>query len=464
MSRKQLISDGGSPKARTPSPSIIDSLESRSFDFFRSRTVAEVAHSLDYRVWNELVIKLSHSEPAVKHSMLALSLLHERCHLVNALKPANMEDIMAQHQKALTHSRKLLDTAQHDDMAKVLVVCMLFVCYGNLTGQYATSQVHLKSGLKILQQYKQKLLLNSQPGTPKHSTGNSAVDSLAESLACLDLQAMTFSDSKAPYPYSLYPMLSGNDSGADISSHSMEFSTLGEANTSLITLTRSYFYLLDQVEKGEVLYAELMTKQSNYLEALEAWDRSFQSITSHNMSPTMTPHALILQMYRALLKLLLKFDYAGSECHWDPLLPSFSRIVDLASELGQFENNAIGQTYDISFSFNIGIIIPLFVTATRCRDFKVRREAIKLLRSKRRIEGVWDSIGAAAVAEKVMQIEEDEAIQVGERTVVPEEARVHATFTTVELEERSVFATCLRQRQDDELQSRWEEIKFVVRF
>lgn len=58
-------------------------------------------------------------------------------------------------------------------------------------------------------------------------------------------------------------------------------------------------------------------------------------------------------------------------------------------------------------SFELSPIVPLFITACRCRDPHIRRRAISLLLSFRRREGVWDSLGAGMVAAQCMKKEED---------------------------------------------------------
>src|ERR1700712_1146320 len=102
-------------------------------------------------------MKLAHSEPDIKHSVVVLSLLHQRCNQLDALKLENMQDIMTHHQQALVSARSLLDKGDESDVPTVLLLCILFVCYANLTGQYVAAQIHLASGLKILHQHLQRL-------------------------------------------------------------------------------------------------------------------------------------------------------------------------------------------------------------------------------------------------------------------------------------------------------------------
>lgn len=61
-----------------------------------------------------------------------------------------------------------------------------------------------------------------------------------------------------------------------------------------------------------------------------------------------------------------------------------------------------------SFSADLGIVPPLFVVATKCRDPTVRRQAIQLLMSSSRREGMWDSELIARIGMWIMAIEEED--------------------------------------------------------
>lgn len=59
-----------------------------------------------------------------------------------------------------------------------------------------------------------------------------------------------------------------------------------------------------------------------------------------------------------------------------------------------------------TFSFSLGIIPPLFIVATKCRNRDIRHRAITLLRTCNRREILWDSKLAAEAAAQVIMIEE----------------------------------------------------------
>ena len=405
-------------------------------------------------------MKLAHSEPAIKHSVIALSLLHQRCHQYDALKLENMQDIVMHHQKALVSARALLENAHDFEVPKVLLLCMLFVCYANHTGQYAVAQTHLTSGLKILQQHQQKLALAPCLSKSIHGAGDADIDALAESFGRLDFQAMTFSDNRAPYQYSLFPLQSRGH--VSVPSVPPLFTGIGEASTCLMKLARNFMYLTDLLEKGEISRDEFVLQTAAYGEALNIWNHSFAAFQRHGVDQHGRAHGIMLAIYHLVLQSLIAFEYRGFESDWDIFLPSFAAITEKARAFAQLDATLSTQTTDAAFSFNIGTTIPLFITAIKCRDPGIRREAIRLLRERRRLEGVWDSAGAAAVAERLVVLEEQTAASVKYATDVPEEARVHSTMITAERDRKVVHATFLRRVGG--LEGSWEATECSIGF
>jgi hypothetical protein len=77
----------------------------------------------------------------------------------------------------------------------------------------------------------------------------------------------------------------------------------------------------------------------------------------------------------------------------DAFTAEFKQIAKLASEILNEHGCDSGGA---RFSFEVGVVPGLYLTAWKCRDRVVRRQAIGLL-DRARIEGVWNGRAMVAV-------------------------------------------------------------------
>jgi hypothetical protein len=143
----------------------------------------------------------------------------------------------------------------------------------------------------------------------------------------------------------------------------------------------------------------------------------------------------VLKMNMIMGQILFLMTFKDNEQACDEFMPSFQYIVNLAMEVvGDEERRAMAERCpdpqfcqhtthaDIlgdndftakhikpSFSADLGIVPPLFVVATKCRDPVTRRQAVQLLMSSSRREGMWDSELAARIGLWIAKIEEDDS-------------------------------------------------------
>jgi hypothetical protein len=97
----------------------------------------------------------------------------------------------------------------------------------------------------------------------------------------------------------------------------------------------------------------------------------------------------------------------------------------------------------------VGLIPPLFLTATRCRVPHVRRQALSLLRQLDSVEGAWNSKSAARITEQVMLIEEWGLGIVRTKTQISEHRRVRLSSAEFDVESGKLLLKfrCFPHRQ-----------------
>ena len=187
---------------------------------------------------------------------------------------------------------------------------------------------------------------------------------------------------------------------------------------------------------------------------LEAWSTAFDPLVAMRTAPSISwqekAGIAVLKSHQIMGTILFLMTFSDSELSFDGYQAQFRSIIDLASEVvGDEERRAAAKRcpelsvspsrpcrhqvmtaehmhpflahhyaashIKPSFSADLGIVPPLYVVATKCRDRVIRRQAIQLLKSSARREGMWDSELTARIGSWVAEIEEE-----GEFPFIPE--------------------------------------------
>ncbi|KAF1978557.1 hypothetical protein BU23DRAFT_227505 [Bimuria novae-zelandiae CBS 107.79] len=513
------------PPTRSLSP---DAMENRSFYFFQTHTLPKWTEFFDSDLWSQKIMQLSHTEPAIKHGILALSTMHERFENTSPVFTSTSNDFaFVQYSRAVKHSNDLLRAHSQGrvDVEKVLIACIIFTCYENLAGNYRAANMHLRNGLRILNQHKRGVA----PEAPTESQG-----SIGDVLYRFDLQAMTFSDNTSPYEY-------GFDNPPDVPQIPAIYTTNSDARNDLVALMRCMMWVsgIANINLNATDNPIWLRIYMQVVTLFDPWERAFdlyqRSMPPHEQGdPKIYAGNTLLKMSLIMTRIIIAAG-AGSrtEMAWDTFKDSFKTIVDLAETLPVLtahlppvspeastppSGNSTPQppssrhrsiapnpatpsvpsptgsasttvfspntsptaplatspsdtaSYPVSKrkpasfspSFELSPIVPLFVTACRCRDPVLRRRAITILMNCRRREGVWDSVGAAMVALQCIKLEEgmDPGIELGadhwlpittkcrDSSSVEERKRVQDVFVSVNMADRQIGVNYLMRSGD----------------
>lgn len=131
--------------------------------------------------------------------------------------------------------------------------------------------------------------------------------------------------------------------------------------------------------------------------------------------------------------ILMATSLYTEEAIYDQFTCDFLAIVDSASEiLSPLPVSPISdggsQRQHVEFALDRAVIHSLYLTASKCRSSLIRRRAIELLQVAPSLEGSWDAMAYAKIAERLMQLEEAclEEPQPTDPAVVPEWCRIHS--------------------------------------
>lgn len=385
-----------------------DQEERRYFALFRSRTAPLFAGYFDANFWDRFVPQISHAEPAVHHAVVALASLHEDLDGSTEHQPGSDQFGLKQYNKSLASLNRYLSTANDESVNIVLICCILFVTFESLRGNYLTAGKHLQCGLKILSGSRQDPL-NSE----------SRSEEIVSVMVELYVQVKSILDDNID--------LCDPTTGAVYVPE--RFSSPSEARNTLISITSLVFDIrpdaalnLKPLEQAEIL----SERQAYYLSLLQQWQVGFDDLLSHlsiSMDSKDLNGAILLKIHHITISTFLDDYLTHLQCDLDRFLPQFKKIVSLAQSFVEATKETGISSGGHFLSPYMGIIAPLFVVATKCRDPGIRRAAVRLFPSHRR-EGPWDSRVAAIITERVIAIEEEGLPDVNAAQDVPESSRI----------------------------------------
>ncbi|CAJ2508183.1 Uu.00g093690.m01.CDS01 [Anthostomella pinea] len=448
-----------------PSTLPFDQQEAQYFQLFREHTASELSGFFDSSFWTRHVLQECHSEEAIRHSVVALGALYKTLEKMSESPPGSPSDMMDFSDHASRHwefafrhyslaINAVVNSASQDqtNQRMSLMASVLLACFDSFIGHHKQAIVQIQSGLRLLETLRaeRRRAFLPHPEEPVEQD-------LLQMFTRLAIQAKSYDMAfhfPQPYVIRLTPQGTENptspstDGGSPVStSHAQipdAFSTLFDARLAwdnlveqIMRFTETMFTHATMGPMG-VLPVELKQYGMSFGEQIEAWSRAFDPILASRTAPAKSSQEktaiAALKMSQIMSKILFFMTFSDSELAFDPFLPSFREIVSLAMEvIGDEERRAaakrcpnphfcqhhsahpdiFGGQYTArhikpSFSADLGIVPPLFVVATKCRDPLTRRQAIQLLRTSSRREGMWDSELTARIATWIANIEEED--------------------------------------------------------
>lgn len=113
--------------------------EKRSISFYLHNTSSGLSGYYDTSFWEGLVVQAALSEPALKHAVIAVGVLHE--HFTYQEDDTNNERFATvQYTKAIQSLRKSLALGTQNPLT-ALLTCILFVTFDSMRGSFESALV-----------------------------------------------------------------------------------------------------------------------------------------------------------------------------------------------------------------------------------------------------------------------------------------------------------------------------------
>jgi hypothetical protein len=365
------------------------------FNLFLRNTSRQCAGYFNDEFWQLLMPQASEIQPAVRHAVIGIGSLHWR---FESRTNSHNADVSLDRSFHLRQCSKAIACLQHDLLAKaqpdiahmenVLITCVALTVLALFQTNVHAAQSHMDSGFKLLKQCQE------QSDFCNSSTGSLLIRKFTQ----LKLHWTTFTNPET--------FVTGNRSTPQ------QLQGTGIRNRSHTS------YKMQPTERS--LGSEKAAILSNFW-ALQGQQKQIPTAydaTSRRDYITQT----LLEIWNQVIyiKAASEAVHNNYEMAYDGLLDHFRQAVWLTRALLE-SDSANSEPLMPTFSVRAGIIQPLFFCGFKCRDWTVRREALGLLRTRQRQEGIWRTHEAALVLERLIDIESEGILVEG---MVPESFRV----------------------------------------
>ncbi|KAL6910905.1 hypothetical protein GGI43DRAFT_378848 [Trichoderma evansii] len=450
---------GALPLVYEPSHSLaLMHTESLYFDLFRVQTASELSGYFNMNFWTQRLLQECHFEPSIRHAVVALGALYktleQSCEPDSAPLPGAMsryESVMCHWQVAVRkyseacNAMLLLSGDKISTNKTRLMASVLLACFDSFIGDHRQAIVQIQTGLRLLARIQHDRAQNPH-------LSERVEEDLLVIFTRFAIQAKSYDMAfHFPHPYVIQlgpqslndPSSPLSDSGSPQPSSPIphEFSSLREARLASDQLCEMLLRFIEHLqaatrEPSYTLPPSWLQLGSTFQAQIDSWTRAFEPIFQSRLQPgidLLEKSAIsALKMFHMNTQIVFLTIFCKTEVQFDNFLPHFKEIVSLGWEVvGDDEKRAApdrcpdpqrcqqhhnhsraSHTHNIkpSFSADLGIVTPLFVVATKCRDPIVRRESIRLLRSSSRREGMWDSELAANIGQWIMELEEADTL------------------------------------------------------
>jgi hypothetical protein len=375
---------------------------------------------------------------------------------------------LEQYDKAIKRMRTNISNGTQNQRT-TLIMCIVLICFEAIHGNHESAAGQLQSGLALIQDWKSNQR-NADRHPQGFSSPSPEIieDFLVQTFGRMEIQSMSVFDPRSTEVH----MKLKTEGKETIEKMPKQFSSVEEARVYLDLVTRRLMHFNCSIHRkgkpstpsssrestptkpgpwvdgnppdpmpfidGKIPIEntqsirssrELLSEQTSLNHELSAWREAFRPLLTYARSTGGQDaiSALTMTISAIASSISLRAAFFVNETAYDIFLPEFKIIVDYSRILlglqqsqarlakmkdgdpaaDDFGRDSAGPT--IHFAFDLGIVPPLYMVMVKCRDPKLRREALRLLEENPRREGVWDSVATTALGRWVISLEEEGA-------------------------------------------------------
>jgi hypothetical protein len=293
------------------------------------------------------------------------------------------------------------------DPYTALITCVLYICIETLQGRIEEALQLYKQGVNLILNLRSQVSCTAVPVTTAALLEDTIVPLFVRlGTVALSISGVPTNSLFAPLEnnteYEFTSLVSARNAAVPLIAECMLFQREAQQHFSTVNGGSDPSEKLS--DKQRVLQAQLARWRHAYDGFLQTFHRS-----NLNLPEASTSTVASLLIYHAAAYIIVSTCLTRNERIYDAYLPSFEIIVKQATLVLEASVGPDGM--QPPFTFEMGVGLPLFLTVISCRDQRLRREALSLLQKAPPVQGFYKCSPGVAMAEKVLQIEEDLSLQ-----------------------------------------------------
>lgn len=395
--------------------------EGRALQYFYTSAGPLLSSADETSFWTSLVMQLTHFEPAVRHSVIAISLLHEQMHQnpqMGLTVPALKDEVLSlKHYNLAIAELKSMDAA--DKQPVVLFACVLFICIELLQANRDIALQHCKHGLAILSQ-----VVYRNPWTQEH---------LIPIFRRLSMLLYLFGNDTSEYAIL----------DAFASPQYEQFESFADAQVQMDEIFRRTLRLFRRGEayrmgglRGQPVADDLHAEQGVVNAMLDHWHNLFTAFDDQLIIMTNNPESELYDLDNSyLLNMAHKFlssryevcriwanmAFATDEVGYDDYMEDFERTLESLETMDIIPNEEPSdQSRPLKFSFETGFQPVVYFLVTKCRDINLRLRALRMIKVLGvPQENMWNTISTFQLGRRVIELEHDVVLDSCGRPLTP---------------------------------------------
>lgn len=329
----------------------------------------------------------------IRHAMLALAAMQEYDETQGSSQTfgeKEREHAWEQYGAALKKLRSGMSSKSISDDA-FLVCCLLLILCHLWDFDLLQCFRHVLAGLQICQHVKRVSSSKKLPSSPTETYGGMLMPAFQHFADCGFVLMDDMDEAQ-------FTLVNGFVENVDIPMPTI-FAQTDHASATMDTIIR-------RIAKVDTMTpTDQLTELSSHLTSLRFTLQQNLALAYTGTDLELIADLRMLLVHDRAASILLSGWAAGNEMVYDQHLIDFEFVLSEMEDLLQIHITAEGPSM-CTRGVWMGILPPLFLTATKCRNYALRQRAINLMHVAPHEEYIWTSCIARQIAMEVVRFEE----------------------------------------------------------